>query len=374
MANKSQLIVVSAVGLRQGGTLTILRECLQYLSTYVQTKQARVVAIVHRKELVEFDGIEYIEMPDVIKSWGRRLWCEYVTMHSISKRLNGIDLWLSLHDTTPRVIAKRQAVYCQTSFPFYKRSWRDFYFNYKIALFSLFTRYAYKINVHCNQFLVVQQSWLRDGLSNMLGVDKAKFVVAPPSRHMAVKVDVENVNMPCFTFLYASAPDCHKNFEVLCQAARLLEMEIGQNRFKVVITLSGKENRYSRWLYRKWHDVDSIDFAGYMNKEKLYGYYQAAHCLVHASKVETWGLPISEFGETGKPMLLANRPYAHATASGFNSVGYFNENKPSDLKELMKEVLEGNYEHLSLQPSSVIDEPYVSSWKELFERLLSTSS
>lgn len=58
----------------------------------------------------------------------------------------------------------------------------------------------------------------------MLGVGKEKFIVAPP-RRMAVKVETESVNLPCFTFLYASAPDCHKNFEVLCQAARLLEKE-----------------------------------------------------------------------------------------------------------------------------------------------------
>lgn len=372
MGNNAKLIVVSAVGLRQGGTLTILKECLQYLSTCVREGHVRVIAIVHDRRLAEFNGIEYIELPDVIKSWTRRLWCEYITMHRISQRLLGIDLWLSLHDTTPRVIAKRQAVYCQTSFPFYKRTWRDFYFNYKIALFSLFTRYAYRINVHRNQYMIVQQSWLREGLSRMLGVGKEKFIVAPP-RRMAVKVETESVNLPCFTFLYASAPDCHKNFEVLCQAARLLEKEKGKGCFKVVVTLSGKENRYTRWLYKNWHDVNSIEFAGYMNKEKLYGYYQAAHCLVHASKVETWGLPISEFGETGKPMLLADLPYAHATASGFHAVGYFNEHKPEELKRLMKEMLEGDHRSLSSQPSTAIKGLYVCSWRELFEKLLPAS-
>lgn len=141
----------------------------------------------------------------------------------------------------------------------------------------------------------------------------------------------------------------------------------------MVVTLSGKENRYTRWLYKNWHDVNSIEFAGYMNKEKLYGYYQAAHCLVHASKVETWGLPISEFGETGKPMLLADLPYAHATASGFHAVGYFNEHKPEELKRLMKEMLEGDHRSLSSQPSTAIKGLYVCSWRELFEKLLPAS-
>ena len=80
-------IVVSAVNIRKGGTLTILRQCLEYLSLLSETRQFRVVALVHRKSLVYYPGIEYIELPDTVKSWGRRLWCEYVTMHRISREL-----------------------------------------------------------------------------------------------------------------------------------------------------------------------------------------------------------------------------------------------------------------------------------------------
>mgnify|MGYP002627967192 CR=1 FL=1 len=79
---------------------------------------SRAIEICDNKALtyVELNG--KIEMPDTIKSWGRRLWCEYMTMYKISKSLSPVYLWFSLHDTTPRVIAERQAVYCQTSFPF----------------------------------------------------------------------------------------------------------------------------------------------------------------------------------------------------------------------------------------------------------------
>ena len=139
-------IVVSAVNIRKGGTLTILRNCLEYLSDLAQKGDYRIVALVHRKELAEYSGIEYIEMPDTIKSWSRRLWCEYVTMYRISKSLAPVYLWFSLHDTTPRVIAEKQAVYCQTSFPFLHWRLKDLAFDYKIVLFALFTRFAYRIN------------------------------------------------------------------------------------------------------------------------------------------------------------------------------------------------------------------------------------
>ena len=64
MNNLRKTIVVSAVNLRKGGTLTILRDCLQHLSS--MTKDYRVVALVHKRELCDFQGIEYIEMPDTM--------------------------------------------------------------------------------------------------------------------------------------------------------------------------------------------------------------------------------------------------------------------------------------------------------------------
>ena len=365
-------IVVSAVSLRKGGTLAILRDCLCYLSTLADSGEYRVVALVHKRELADYPGIEYIEMADIIKGWGRRLWCEYVTMRRISKKLAPVYLWLSLHDTTPAVIAEHRAVYCQTSFPFYKSSWRDFRFDYKIVLFALFTRFAYRINVRRNDYLIVQQEWLRTGFSRMLGVKKEKFIVSPPERK-DIQVVAGNIPLPCFTFFYASTPDCHKNFELLCAAASLLERETGAGKFKVVLTVSGKENSYAQWLYKKYGEVDSIDFAGFMSKEKLFGYYNAADCLVFPSKIETWGLPISEFMVNGKPMLLADLPYAHETAAGGKAVAFFSLSAPGILKGQMRKLLEGDFSFLNPVPDFGKQEPAACSWEDMFDILLERS-
>ena len=368
---EKKTIVISAVNLRKGGTLTILRDCLRYLSDLIWEGDYRVVALVHKRELCDYEGIEYIEMPDVIKGWGKRLWCEYVTMRKISEELSPVYLWLSLHDTSPRVKAERQAVYCQTSFPFYRWSLRDFRMDFKIPLFAMFTKYAYKVNIKSNRYLIVQQNWLREGFSRMFGLNRDKFIVAPPQRK-AVEVVPDSIRNQGYTFFYASTPDCHKNFETLCEAARLLEDEIGKEKFKVVLTLSGEENKYSRWLYGKWGDVSSIDFAGFMSKERLYGYYKAADCLVFPSKVETWGLPITEFMEASgdKPMLLSDLPYAHETASGASKVCFFNPSDPKGLKERMKELIQDKCVALASVPKLDIEEPKADSWKELFEILL----
>lgn len=363
-------IVVSAVNIRKGGTLTILRDCLGYLSTLALEGEYRVVAIVHKRDLSDYEGIEYIEIPDSIKGWGRRLWCEYVTMHRISKALSPVHLWLSLHDTTPRVKAKHRAVYCQTSFPFLRLKMNDWRFNYKIGLFRLFTQIAYRINIRENDYLIVQAEWLRKKFTRMFRLPHERFIVAPPhSKTYPYNSTVTAENSSTFTFLYAATPDCHKNFELICQAAKLLEDEIGKGLFKVILTINGGENRYAQWLYKQWSEVESLEFHGLMDKETLFHHYAACDCLIFPSRIETWGLPISEFMPYNKPMLLADLPYAHDTAAGANLVAFFNPESKDELKKRMLQLINKDTTSLQNVPKQEIREPKAMNWSELFEQL-----
>ena len=366
-------IVVSAVNIRKGGTLTILRNCLEYLSDLAQREDYRIVALVHRKELAEYSGIEYIEMPDTIKSWGKRLWCEYVTMYRISKSLAPVYLWFSLHDTTPRVLAERQAVYCQTSFPFLHWQLKDLTFDYKIVLFALFTRLAYRMNIKRNRYLVVQAEWLRKGFSKMFGLSESKFIVTPPRLQTVSAIQEKDKRADrngVYTFLFAATPDCHKNFEIVCRASQLLEKEVGSDRFLVIFTIDGTENKYSHWLYQKWGNLSSLRFEGLMDRTALFDCYAQVDCLVFPSRVETWGLPISEFAAFNKPMLLADLPYAHETSMGSKQTAFFDVQKAEELKTQMKRLLMNDMTFLKSVPTKEIANPIANTWDDLFGKLL----
>lgn len=362
-------IVISAVNLRKGGTLTILQNCLQYLSQLSRNGECNIYALVHKKELAFYEGINYIETPWSTKSWLHRLWCEYVTMYHISKEISPVHLWFSLHDTTPRVKAERRATYCQTSFPFFKWNFNDFRFDYKIPLFALFTRYAYRININKNNYLVVQQEWLREGFSKMFGIAENRFIVAPPEREKAKQQDKLNEKSSIFRFLYPATPDCHKNFELVCKASELLEKELGKNKFKTTITINGQENRYAKWLYKKWGHVSSINFAGFMDKKTLYKNYGTTNCLIFPSRIETWGLPISEFMPYNKPMLLADLPYAKETSAGSEKTDFFDPTNINDLKNKMESLIKDKSNFLKSIPKNEIKQPYTKNWEELFELL-----
>ena len=360
-----KLIVISAVNLRKGGTLTILQDCLHELSELAQRGEYRVVALVHRRYLADYPGIEYIEIPWSIRSWLHRLWCEHVTMHGISRQLGDIDLWLSLHDTTPRVKARCQAVYCHNSYPFFRWHWCHLWQNYRIVCFALFTRWIYRVNLHRNNFVIVQSQWFRDAFSQMTGFDKQRTIVFPPAAPPPTLPNKEGGGKSLSTFLYPAYPDVHKNIECLCEAAEALEREMGIGRFEVRLTIAPSTNRYSRWLHDKWGHVSSIRFCGFLSKERLNILYANTDCLVFPSCVETWGLPISEFSVTGRPMVLADLPYAHETAAGCQRVAFFDPNDPNKLKELMRDVLEGRTEHFKEVPDTPISYPFASDWKQI---------
>lgn len=362
-------IVVSAVNIRKGGTLTILRDCLSYLSELTTGDEYKVVALVHDRELASYAGIEYIELPKSIKSWVNRLWCEYVTMKGISRQIGDIDLWLSLHDSTPRVDAKRQAVYCQTSFPVLKWNFNDLRFDYKIALFSLFTKYVYKFRCHKNYRMIVQTQWLRRSLSKMIGYPESGFIVAPPPKSTR-SISNDRKNSGKYTFIYPATPDCHKNFELICKASKILCEEIGKDRFEVILTISGKENKYSKWLYKKWGEIVPLNFTGFLSRDELYKKYAESDCLIFPSRVETWGLPVSEFAQFDKPILLADLPYSKETASGAGKTAFFDIKNPLELKIMMKRLVEGDDSFLSPTKKIEEGERTVHSWKQLFDLLL----
>ncbi len=364
-------IVISAVNLNAGGTLKILTDCLKSLSEMRQNDY-RVVAIVYKKELAHFPGIEYIETQWPKKRWLYRLWYEYVSLKNISRALGPVYLWLSLHDTTPNVVAERRAVYCHNPFPFHQWKLKEWFLSPRIVLLAIFSKFIYQKNLKKNNMVIVQQQWIRDAFKGMFNLSADKIIVALPQmadQEYTVKRSSTH-HRTTYSFLFPAWANSHKNFECLCKATALLEARNIFN-FKVYLTISKGQNRYSEWLYKNWGKASSaLHFIGFQSRKSLFDYYQEVDCLVYPSKVETWGLPISEFATFGKPMLLADLPYSYETAAGSEQVAFFNPDNHEDLANLMMRLIERDRSFLNPVPSQQHDVPVARSWDNLFGMLL----
>lgn len=373
---KKKTIVISAVNLVEGGPLTILRECLDALSQSEISQTYKVVALVHSQKLLpSYSNIELMEYPLAKRNYLFRCYYEYLGFHRLSKKLKPY-LWLSLHDMSPRVKAERQAVYMHNPSPFYKASFQVVLHAFTYALFSWFYKYVYRINLHANDYLIVQQQWLRDEFSKMFSFPKERIVVAPPERVnsgtimnsansiLAGKEDKDDV-----LFFFPAFPRSFKNFEVICNAVRILEND-GIRNFGVVLTIDGSENGYSKQVVLQNRDLNTVVFKGLLAKDEVEAYYVLSDCLIFPSLLETWGLPISEYIPFRKPMLIADLPYAHETAAGAESVAFFNPNDAQELAKRMSQVINHNVESFNPVPLLEIEFPKAYSWRKLFDILL----
>jgi len=358
-------IVVSAVNLIEGGPLTVLRECLKYLSNNLSNLY-NIIALVNRKELCFFENIEYLEFPKSKKSWLNRLYYEYFYFKKLSKQLNPF-FWLSLHDMTPNVTANRLSVYCHNASPFYKLSFKEALIDPKFALFNFFYRYLYPINIKKNNFVIVQQDWLREEFKKLYNINNVVVSYPLSIANTQNKITPEKGKKNRI-FFYPSFPRVFKNFEIICQAAEILNAR-GINDFKVLFTSSGTENKYSRLLKRRYERIKQLHFLGILSQQKLDDYYQKADCLIFPSKLETWGLPITEFQNYGKPMLLSNLDFAHETAGSYDKVTFFNPDDSTQLANLMDDFISNKLVFKPLKPIQP-KPPFAENWEQLFKILL----
>jgi glycosyltransferase involved in cell wall biosynthesis len=272
---------------------------------------------------------------------------------------------------TPCVSATRQAVYCHNPSPFYRIGLREALQEPKFFLFNQFYTLLYRILIHRNHSVIVQQDWLRDEFTRRMG--KLPLVVAYPSLLDDIKAS-DPTPGPIFVFIYPALPRVFKNIETLCKAAQILITRevIG---FEVRLTLDGTENRYARWLLRKFGTTKQIKFIGRQTKSKMADQYREASAVVFSSKLETWGLPITEGKALKRPLLVADLPYAKVTVGNYDLVSFFPAESAEALADLMQSMVEKTWQptgnHLA-DPVAPFAPDWASLWGILTDGLTTT--
>ncbi|MBU6461074.1 MAG: glycosyltransferase, partial [Proteobacteria bacterium] len=170
-----------------------------------------------------------------------------------------------------------------------------------------------------------------------------------------------------FLFFYPTFPRVFKNIENIRQAARLLLRE-GITHFEIRITLDGKKTRYEKWLSKQFSDIPQLKLIGFQIRNNVFKEYAEADCLLFPSKLETWGLPLSEFKTFEKPILAANLPYAHETIGRYDQVKFFNPLNATELASSMKNLMKGQLQFDHPNPASP-SPPFATNWAELFKLL-----
>lgn len=352
-------IVVSAVNFTEGGPLTVLRDCLAS-AVAILPAEYEIVALVNRADLINVPRVRLISIPSSKKSWFHRLYWEWFGFMRISRELKPM-LWLSLHDITPRVSAVCQAVYCHNPSPFYRIKLREALMEPTFLMFNWFYALLYRIFIHRNSYVIVQQNWLRDEFLKRMG--PLPIIVAHPSLPLSEKA-FSHAPKPKFIFIYPALARVFKNIEILCRAAQILAAR-GIRDFEVRLTIDGTENRYASWVRRQFGDVAQVRFMGRQTKVEMTNHYVEADAVVFPSKLETWGLPITEAKAQGRPLLVADLPYARETVGNYDLVSFFPAESPEALADLMQSMLVKTWQPTGNRQSNPAS-PFAPDWSSLW--------
>ena len=364
-------IVISAINLIDGGAFTILQQCLGYVATSKLIEKYKFIVLVNNRSVVCHDKFIVLEFPKAKRHWVNRIYYEYYYFRKIAKSYRPY-LWLSLHDMTPTLSnVERIATYMHNPSPFSQISLKELkYYGYSYILFALFYKYLYRINIHKNTYCIVQQQWLRAAFAKMYKINPGKIIVSRPIVNKGSDNKLRSQrNNAKFTFFFPSFPRPFKAFEVVCSAVELLEQK-GLTNFCVKLTIDGSETKYSKWILERYGYLRSIEFVGLLDKNEMERAYYNTDCLIFPSRLETWGLPISEFKPYNKPMILVDKPYAHETASGANKVAFFKTDSAAGLSLLMHKVLIEDFSDFQKVPEMQFQDPSSTGWAELFDILL----
>lgn len=90
---RKKKIVISAINLFEGGTLSVLKDCLYSIENDEQFNNDEFIALVHKKSLFdknEYKKINFIEFPYSRKSYLYRLYYEFFYFKKFAK-LNKVD-------------------------------------------------------------------------------------------------------------------------------------------------------------------------------------------------------------------------------------------------------------------------------------------
>lgn len=360
-----KIFVISGINLVHGGPFTVFRDFINIASANLDSDW-EIIVLCNNKDLIESSRVKCLEYPYAKKSWFLRLYYEWFIFHYVSKNINA-DVWFSMSDISPNIVTKKRLVYLHNPSPFYRLSMQEIFLEPKLFLFNLFYMYLYKINLNSNSFLVVQQSWIRDKFSYFF--PKNKIIVSypisvnPPSVYLNFSKKSDK-----YIFIYPAVPRVFKNFELIGRAVELLSQNI-KDSIEIYITIDGSENRYAKKTVERFKHLSCIKFIGYQNNHKMLQLYQLSDVLLFPSRLETWGLPISEAISLGKQLLVADLPYSHETAGNYNCISFLPMEDASSWALAISKIVTNDWiysTHANPQPTP----PFARDWDDLLKMIV----
>lgn len=334
-------IAVVDVAAQNGGALSVLNDFVDALLEQESGTENEWYIITSVVSTREAENIHNIKCPEVKRSWLHRLWWEYSTFRRLVKRLK-IDIVFSLQNNGLPVKKVKQVVYFHNvllvqnncKFSFFVGAERIFAIYSRIL--GPYIRYSWK-NADA---IIVQGNSVKDQVSRYFS-KKQIYVCKPNVIIGSGAVSKGKVR----GFIYPATAMIYKNFELIVEAVK--QLELAGTRTEVLFTITGDENQYAEKIKREAAQTKSIKLIGYQTRETILQKY-LEYGLIITSRLESLPVPILEAMNYQTAIVALNLPYVKDIVQSvhYNRI-YIAQNDADSLASTMSDALNdeniGNY-------------------------------
>lgn len=320
-------IVVNDIAASKGGALTVLKDF--YNCVRENDRDNEWIFLLGDNILEETDNIKIITLPQIKRSWLKKLVFDLFTGRKFLNKLNP-DVVFSLQNTitfgakAPQVIYLHQSIPFQTvkKFSFLKGSERS------LAVYQHLIGRIIKWSAKKCHKVIVQTKWMQEAVRKQCRLPEEKVMRVTPS---VADLSSYNTDVPFdkAQFFYPTAPAIYKNNTAIFKACEQLEAKGLQ--CQVTLTIP---QQYSRGNV---HCVGRLPYGEVIER-------YAGSTLVFPSYIETFGFPMAEARKVGTIVLASDCPFSREVLDGYENAYFFDPFKPDELAALMERVITGDIE------------------------------
>lgn len=362
---RARLLVINAASVSSLGGRLVLSQLLRAIAARPDRGWRAEVVVRDPLDLPTAPHITYHSPPARLRGWAGRAWLELAGLRRMW-RGREVDAFLSMQGANATIRAAHKFVYCHNALGLERPPLSHLLHYPKSAAFSLVYGLAYRFGIGRRATVIVQQEWQRRRFRERFGLDRC--IVAHPLEASAPRSPRRPLQTPGqIEMIYPTSAEPHKNVGLLCEAVEILSSEQA-GALRLLLTLSGEENAYSRQLRKRFGHLPEISFAGQLAPAALAAAYERADLLVYPSKVETWGLPLTEAKQHGLGILAADLPYARETVGDYEAADFFDPQDAQALAARLRDI--GNGDRPLTQTSWPRPaEPFAPDWEALVDRI-----
>lgn len=330
---KVKTIMVYDIAAEKAGTLAVLSDFyadVEKRSDY----DIKWLFIVSKPIFNENANVMVMRYPWVKRSWFHRLFFDIFCAPRIAHKYN-VNLIFSMQDICVRVKNIPQILYVHKPLPFVDVKFsflkESKYWVHQNVIGTLIFKSVKKADA-----VVVQSQWMKEAMIERIGIYvKNKIYIIHPVMPKGVIHEFKATNESYKTFFYPASASIYKDHNVIIEACKIISAA-DINNYKVVLTLSGTENKAINNLYETVKDKKlPVVFVGTKPREWVMEMYSQS-VLLFPSYIETFGMPLLEAKLSGCPIIAANTKFAHEILETYAGVFYFDAKNAMDLAANMK--------------------------------------